>query len=143
MKPSVRTACAGYLIIVGAVYFLLLRNIGDEQDLELVADQLLHYATPVLFTIDWLVFVPKGQLRWTMIGTCLVAPIFYGCWMMVHGALTNWYPYPIFNVTKVGPAKAVVNLAAFLGVFIATALVLVVVDRTIASFRRANRSQRR
>ena len=47
-KPSVRTATAGYLIVVAAVYFLFLRNIGDDHGWERFADQLMHYATPAL-----------------------------------------------------------------------------------------------
>jgi hypothetical protein len=60
-RPSVRTAIAGYMIIVGATYFLFLRHLGTDQGLERRADEILHYATPILFLIDWLAFVPKGQ----------------------------------------------------------------------------------
>jgi hypothetical protein len=55
----VRTAIAGYLIVVGVTYVLFLRHVGDDHGLERVADQLMHYVTPTLFIIDWLAFVPK------------------------------------------------------------------------------------
>ena len=61
-RPSVRTAIAVYMVIVGATYFLFLRNLGTDQGLERRADELLHYATPILFLIDWLAFVPKGSV---------------------------------------------------------------------------------
>jgi hypothetical protein len=135
-KPSVRTATAGYMIIVAVVYFLFLRNIGDDQGWERFADQLMHYATPILFMIDWLTFVPKGQVHWTMIGTSLVVPIVYGIWTMVHGALTGWYPYPFFDLTKLGYPKTLANFTGFIGAFIAVALALVVIDRMIGSLQR-------
>jgi hypothetical protein len=135
-QPSVRTATAGYCIIVAVVDFLFLRNIGDDQGLELVADQLLHYVTPALFTIDWLTFVPKGQVRWTIIWTSLAFPILYGIWTLAHGALTNWYPYSFFDVTKLGYHKTFVNFTGFMVTFIAVALALVVIDRIIGSVQR-------
>jgi len=135
-KPSVRTASAGYCIIVAVVYFLFLRNVGGDEDWELIADQLLHYVTPLLFTIDWLAFVPKGQVRWTIVGTSLVMPILYGIWTLVHGALTNWYPYSFFDVTRLGHLKTFVNFAGFMAMFVAAALCLVVIDRAIGLFRR-------
>jgi hypothetical protein len=134
-RPSVRTVLAGYLIVVGVTYFLFLRHIGDDQGWERVADQLMHYATPGLFMIDWLAFVPKGNVRWTMIATSLVTPILYGIWTMVHGALTNWYPYPFFDASKLGHQKTSVNMTIFVGVFIGVALTLVVIDRIMGSLQ--------
>jgi hypothetical protein len=78
-RPSVRTAIAGYMVIVGATYFLFLRHLGTDQGLERRADELLHYATPIL--IDWLAFVPKGYVPWTMIGTSLITPMRSSTWL--------------------------------------------------------------
>ena len=138
-RPSVRTTIAGYMIIVGAIYFLFLRYIGDDQGLERLADQLLHYAAPILFLVDWFAFVPKGHVPWTIIGTSLIAPILYGFWTVGHGALTNWYPYPFVDVTKLGHQKALLNMAACLAMFVAVAPPLVVVDRIIGSLQRGPR----
>jgi hypothetical protein len=38
----VRTALTGYIIIVGVVYFLLLRNLGDRQGWALFFEHVLH-----------------------------------------------------------------------------------------------------
>jgi hypothetical protein len=61
-KHSVRTAIAGYLIVVGITYALFLRHVGNDHGLERFADQLMHYITPAMFVIDWLAFVPKGRV---------------------------------------------------------------------------------
>ena len=129
LKPSVRTAIAGYLIVVGATYVLFLRHVGDDHGLERVADQLMHYVTPVLFIVDWLVFVPKGNLPWTMIGTFLVPPVVYGIWTVVHGTVANWYPYPFVDMRSLGPQRVLLNMTSFLVVFVAIAIILVVIDR--------------
>ena len=130
---SVRTAIAGYLLIVGGTYLFFLRHVGSDQGLERVADQLMHYVLPVLFTIDWLAFVPKGHVPWTTILISLLPPLVYGLWTMVHGATTGWYPYPFVDMRSVGYQEGLMNMAGFLAVFLAVELALVLIDRLIGS----------
>jgi hypothetical protein len=137
-KPSVRTAIVNYSVIVAIVYFLFLRNIGNDRDLELVADRLLHYVTPAMFVVDWLLFVAGGEIRCSTIGTSLILPTLYGLWTLVHGALTGWYPYPFFNVARIGYPRTLGNFALFIVLFVVTDLVLIFLDRLIRAF-----SQRR
>jgi hypothetical protein len=61
-RPSVRTAITGYIVIVGTVYFALLRNLDHATGLRLLFEYVLHYVTPPLFVLDWLLFVPKGEI---------------------------------------------------------------------------------
>ena len=136
VRPSVRTAIAGYIIIVGAVYFLILRHTWDPNGWNLIADQLLHYVTPTLFVIDWLCFEPKGQVPWRHIGWSLVFPIAYMVWTLVHGELANWYPYPFVDVTKLGYPAVMKNIGGFLGVVAGVAIALVILDRTLGSLQR-------
>src|SRR5689334_24285607 len=136
-KPSVRTAMAGYLIVVGGTYFLFLRHVGTDQGLERVADELMHYVTPVLFMVDWLAFVPKGHVRWATVWISLVPPMVYGLWTIAHGAATKWYPYPFIDMRSVGYREGLMTMASFLLVFIAVQLTLIVIDRLLGSVRRS------
>lgn len=61
---SVQTALAVYIIIVGVVYELMLRNLWHPHGLRLLADMVLHDAIPFFYFLYWLVFLPKGSLRW-------------------------------------------------------------------------------
>ena len=131
-RPSVRTMNASYSAVVALVYFFFLRNVGGDEDWELLADRLLHYVIPAMVMIDWLVFGSKGHVPWTIVGTSLVIPILYGAWTLLHGALTGWYPYSFFDVTRIGYAKTLVNFAAFLCMFVAMALALFLLDRLVA-----------
>ena len=137
-KPSVRTAIAGYLIVVAVTYYFFLRFAGDDRGLERIADQLMHYVVPLLFMIDWIAFVPKGRVAWTMVGTSLLPPLVYGFWTLIHGAVTGWYPYPFVNMRSLGYQEGLESMAGFLGVFIAVALILTAIDRVIGSFRRSH-----
>src|SRR5271154_39354 len=63
LQPSVRTAIATYIIIVAVIYHYLLRPLWNPQGWQLVADTIEHEVAPLLYIIDWLVFVPKRTLK--------------------------------------------------------------------------------
>jgi hypothetical protein len=133
LAPSVRTAIAGYLMVVAATYFFFLRFIGNDYGLERLADWLMHYVTPLLFMTDWIAFVPKGSVPWRMVATSLLAPLAYAVWTLVHGALANWYPYPFVNMTSLGYQQGLENMAGFVVVFAGIAFALVALDRILGS----------
>jgi hypothetical protein len=63
-RPSVRTAILTYIIIVAVIYHYLLANLWNPQGWQLLADTIEHVVTPALYVIDWVLFVPKGTVRW-------------------------------------------------------------------------------
>jgi hypothetical protein len=136
-RPSVRTAIAAYLIVVAVTYYAFLRFIGDDYGLERIADRLMHYVTPLLFLIDWVAFVPKGRVPWTMVATSLLLPLAYGVWVIVHGVIANWYPYPFVNIRSLGYQQGLENMAGFLVVFVAITLTLLAIDRVMGSVQRS------
>jgi hypothetical protein len=131
-RPAVRTAIAGYIIVVGVVYYALLRNVGNAQGWELFLNQILHYVLPPMFALDWLIFVPKRSLPWRTGIDCLAFPAVYAAWTLTHGAVTGWYPYPFLDVTDLGYAQTLVNLAGLVLAFLALELALVAIGRALA-----------
>ena len=53
-RPPVRTAVTGYIIMVGVIYYLLLRDLSQRQGWPMFFEYMLHYVTPPLFVLDWL-----------------------------------------------------------------------------------------
>ncbi len=131
-RPTVRTAIAGYIIVVGTVYYALLRNIGHAEGWTLFFEHVLHYVTPPLFVADWLLFVPKGGVPWRTGFACLGFPAVYGTWTLGHGALSGWYPYPFLDVPDLGYPRALLNMAGLVVAFLALELILVAVGRALA-----------
>ncbi|HEX9881626.1 MAG TPA: Pr6Pr family membrane protein [Hyphomicrobium sp.] len=131
-RPPVRTAIAGYIIVVGAVYYLLLRNTGHAQGWTLFFEHVLHYVTPPLFVLDWLLFVPKGGVPWRTGFACLGFPAVYAVWTLAYGALSGWYPYPFLDVPDLGYAQALLNMAGLVTAFLILELVLVAIGRLLA-----------
>jgi hypothetical protein len=130
-RPSVRTVVAGYIIMVGTVYFLLLRDLSQRQGFSLALEQTLHYVTPPLFVIDWALFVPKRNVDWRVGIAALAFPLAYVAWTLVHGALTGWYPYPFLDVSELGYPVTLLNVAGLIAVFLALVVALVAIGRHI------------
>ena len=117
-RPSVRTAIVTYIIIVMTIVYFVLRHLTTLQGWNFVADLLLHYVMPVLFVIDWLLFVPKQSLKVTDTFGWLAYPIVYLIWTFVHGAYSGFYPYPFLNNSELGIARVLLNEAGLLVIFL-------------------------
>jgi hypothetical protein len=130
-RPPVRTAIVGYIVIVGTVYYTLLRNLENATGQHLYLEYVLHYVTPPLFVLDWLLFVPKGEVGWRNGVDALAYPLVYLAWTLAHGALAGWYPYPFIDVLKLGYGRMLLNSAGLILAFLAIELVLVALDRAI------------
>ncbi len=140
-RPSVRTAITGYIIIVGVVYYLLLRNISHATGAQLLFERALHYVTPPLFVLDWLLFVAKGGVDWRVGFASLEFPAAYAGWTLIHGALTGWYPYPFLDVGELGYPRTLLNIAGLVAAFLVLELALVGIGRGIEGLRGRWRGQ--
>jgi hypothetical protein len=129
-RPSVRTAIATYIIVVGVVYHLILRDLWNPQGWQWVADMSLHYVTPVLFVLDWLLFVPKRAVSWATAVRALVYPIVYLGWTLWHGSWSGFYPYPFVDVSQIGLEKTLANAGGMTAAFLVLGLVLIAIGRT-------------
>jgi hypothetical protein len=130
-RPSLRTVVAGYIIMVGTIYFLLLRDLSQRQGFSLMLEQTLHYVTPPLFVIDWALFVPKRDVDWRVGFAALGFPLVYVAWTLVYGAQTGWYPYPFIDVSELGYPQTLLNVAGLIAIFLALEVALVAIGRRI------------
>ena len=130
-RPSVRTAILTYIIIVAVIYHYLLAKLWNPQGWQLVADTIEHVVTPALYVIDWVLFVPKGTVKWKSAFVWLIFPLGYAVYSMIHGAVTGFYPYPFINVAEFGYDKILLNMGALVFVFLALGLALILIDRRI------------
>jgi hypothetical protein len=131
--PSVTSALVVYIIIVGVVYAVLLRHLWHPQGLQLLADIALHDAIPLLYPFYWLVFLPKGSLRWSDPAWWLVFPVLYFLYSMLRGAAFGIYPYPFFDIAKLGSVQVWLNGIAFLAAFSGLGVILTAIDHALAS----------
>ncbi len=128
-RADVRTATTLYILLVGVIYFVVLRPLWSPTGLQALADALLHYATPLLMLADWLLRVPRASLRYGNAPAWLAYPIAFGLYTFLLAQVTNRYPYPFVDVTVLGWPRVVVNLALLLAICLAAGLALVAINR--------------
>lgn len=126
------------LLLVGVVYALLLSGLHQLSGAALVADVLLHKASPVLMALWWLLFAPRAKLRWNAPVWWSVYPLLYFAYVLARGSAGDRYPYPFMDVAKLGWVQTLLNAGGIaLGFFLA-GFVLVWIDswRPFGSGRR-------
>ncbi|WP_309627624.1 Pr6Pr family membrane protein [Brevundimonas sp.] len=139
-SEGVRAAVAMYIAVVGLIYHTLLDATWNPQGLLFYVNQVLHTVMPIAFVLDWLLFVPKGLLRWIDPGKWLAWPLLYGVWTVIHGQLIDWYPYWFIDIDELGWGRTAMNFAALLAVFLVLGLIVVALDRGLAAFGKGDSS---
>jgi hypothetical protein len=132
-KPSVITAVAVYIFIVGVVYNIVLRHVWHPQGLQKVADELLHVAVPLLFIVYWLLFAPKNSLQWIHAFRWLIFPALYLVYAMIRGGIEGFYPYPFLDANTLTFGRVFMNCVGLLFVFIICGLLFIAISKRIGS----------
>jgi hypothetical protein len=139
-RPTVGTALAMYLALVMIIVHLILRHLVTLEGWALLADDVLHYVTPLLFIVFWVICVPKRTLRWSDAWPWLIYPVAYLAYALIRGALSGFYPYPFIDVSKLGYGAVAVNGVGIAVAFTLAAFLVVAIDR---HWPRAARGQTR
>ncbi len=136
LEPAIRTAILAYIIIVAVIYHVVLRKLWNPEGWEYVADTIEHVVAPTLYVIDWLLFVPKGTLKFRSAFVWLLFPVAYAVFSLIHGAVTGFYPYPFIDESKLGYDQVLTNMGGLVGAFAGLGLVLIGVDRGLGHIKR-------
>lgn len=134
-NPVICGGIAASIALVGIAYNVLLRHLWQPQGWQLIADELLHDVMPILFVLYWLLFVPKGALRFRHLAIWMLYPIVYFGYVLLRGSVIGDYLYPFIDVGTIGYAKAVVNALGVLSGFVLIALLVITTDKWIARHR--------
>ncbi|ATC26302.1 hypothetical protein EIB18_18150 [Caulobacter vibrioides] len=127
-----RAAIATYLAITAVVYHTMLASQWDPQGLRKVSDTILHTITPIAFLLDVALRGGQGPARWIVAAKAMAFPALFGVWTLLHGALTNWYPYPFMNVAKRGYPKVLLTMVEMSVAFALVALIFIALSRVRA-----------
>ncbi len=100
--PRLRGAATLYILITGLVSHILLQHganplpgLFDGPDkLQHWSSFFVHYVTPVLVIVDWLVLRPRNAAAWRDIPLWLTFPLGYAALVLVRNALFSNYPLP-------------------------------------------------
>ncbi|WP_095085464.1 Pr6Pr family membrane protein [Mesorhizobium sophorae] len=130
-----RAGIAVSIALVFIVYASVLAQLWQPQGLFLLCDVLLHYVTPVLFVLWWLVAGADGRTRWSDISWWMLYPVAYLIYALARAPFAGEVPYPFLDVPKNGAASVAISAAAITGLFLVLCVVAVVVDHGVARIR--------
>jgi hypothetical protein len=127
-QPVTRGMMAAAIALVMGFYHLILAETWDPQGYNLVADTALHYVTPIIYLLWWLLFVRHGSLRFADIPAMLLPPTIYLIYVLIRGAIVGEYPYAILEADSIGYGMVALNVLAVLVALTVLCAVVVGVD---------------
>ncbi|TPL90157.1 Pr6Pr family membrane protein [Mesorhizobium sp. B2-3-12] len=133
--PRMRAGVAVSITLVFIVYATVLARLWQPQGLFLLCDVLLHYVTPVLFVLWWLISGADGKTRWSDISWWVVYPIAYLAYALARAPLAGEVPYPFLDIAKNGVGSVTVSALAITALFLVICVVAVFVDHGIGRLR--------
>jgi hypothetical protein len=116
------------ILLVGIVYRTLLAGSHPLSGLPLIANYLLHDVSPLAMAAYWLLFVPRGSLKWNAPWQWSLFPVVYFLYVLARGQLDHHYPYPFIDVGKIGWVQVALNAGGIALAFILAGFVLVWID---------------
>jgi hypothetical protein len=114
------------ITVTGIIFATILAPDGAEVG---TASVLLHYISPPLAVLAWLFLGPWGATSRSLIGPALVWPLGYFVWVLIWGAITDWYPYAFIDVGEHGYGGVLLNAVLVLVLGIVLLLAFLAVNR--------------
>lgn len=109
------------IIMVMVVYHFLLSATHFPEGVDKVTNVIMHYVTPVLFTLFWITSRHIGALQWRDLYKFTFFPMAFLVFTYLKAAITSEYPYDFLNYSLNGFSGvapiigAIVVLILFLG----------------------------
>ncbi len=132
---SVQSAITLYIIIVALIYNFVIRKTWIENFPNLYYNNIFHVLTPILYVIRWIVYIPKGELKWMESLKWLIFPFMYLFYSLIRGNIVNWYPYAFVDLRQISIYELVRNVILVLFLFLLIGCGLVYLDKKIGGRR--------
>jgi len=147
LLPGLKRAFVLMIIITALVYHIVLASsdfiMSFDYGLHSLPDILVHYFTPIMFMLDWLLFDKKGQvkrldpLKWLILpGLYLIFAVIraqVGPPIPMFGRMMR-YPYPFLDVDYYGLGQVGINVLVLIAGFIFLGYIFYFTDK-ILTFR--------
>lgn len=119
---ALRLVSLAGISITGLIYALILAKDDNYTGMREFANILLHYVNPWGAVLLFLIFGPWPRLSVADIPRAMVWPVAWVVYTLVHGAVTDWWPYGFIDVGDRGVGPVLVSIATIFIVAIALSL---------------------
>jgi hypothetical protein len=131
-RPAVtRGMMAAAMTLVMAFYHFILAATWQPEGLFLVCDITLHYLTPIVYLLWWLLLAAHRALAYRNIPAMIGPPAAYVAYIMIRGALIAEYPYAVLDANRLGYGQVCINVAVLLAVFAGLCAIAVAADHAL------------
>jgi hypothetical protein len=130
-SPVTRGMMAATITLVGLFYHFFLAGTWNPQGWFKVADVALHYVTPIIYVLWWVLFTWHGKLKFADIPIMLLPSTIWLIYAMIRGAIVTEYPYPILEAHKLGYGPVALNVLMVLAVVTVLCALVVAIDKTL------------
>ncbi|MDT9594073.1 Pr6Pr family membrane protein [Nocardioides zeae] len=100
------------ILVTGIVFATVLAPIVEVEGAAAWANTGLHYVAPWAALLVWLVVGPRPRIDARTIALAFGWPVAWIAWTFLHGAITDWYPYPFLDAAAEGYAAALLGTGA-------------------------------
>jgi hypothetical protein len=123
------------IVITGVVYATLLSGLVALAGIDFLVNGAFHYFAPWWTLLGWLLFGPRPRIDWASVRWAFLWPVLWVAYAFLHGALSDWYPYPFLDVAEVGYPTALRNTGVVLLAAVLLALGLKALDGRLPDWR--------
>ncbi len=131
----VRAGVAISIAVVFIVYAAILARLWQPEGLFLLCDILLHYVTPVLFVLWWLVAGADASTRWRDISVWMIYPVAYLALVLARAPFAGEVPYPFLDFATKGWGAVLLNSLMMTALFLVLSVIAVLADRFVSRNR--------
>ena len=128
-KPATLTAITVYILVVGLVYQVILRQIWEPKGLQMVVDELLHTVIPSAVLLYWVFSKGKSEVTYKALPAWLIYPLVYLVFVLIRGYISAFYPYPFTDVNVLGYYKVFINSVGLLFAFLALSVLFIAISK--------------
>ncbi|APT85484.1 Pr6Pr family membrane protein [Corynebacterium aquilae] len=142
---ALRLDAAMMLIVTGLVYNLIIADGSPHLGLQAYTNTINHELLPIAMPVLWVLSMPlrtQRDITWPTIGRALIIPTIWVGYCLIRGTMTGFYPYDFLNVTTLGYAVALRNIAGVYALFFVLVAILGLIERVLTS-RSYNPTSRR
>jgi hypothetical protein len=133
LRPHVtRGMTLAMIALVMLAYFFIISRTEHPQGVAWLSAMTMHYVTPPLYALWWVLYVPHGQLKPRDVGAMLIPSVIYMIYVLIRGRLVGDYPYAMLDATRLGSGSVTLHAIGLLVALAALCAAVAALDRWLA-----------
>jgi uncharacterized membrane protein SirB2 len=133
LRPHImRGMTLAMIALVMLTYFFIISRTEHPRGIAWLCAMIMHYVTPPLYALWWVLYMPHGQLKLRDVGAMLVPSVVYMIYVLIRGRLVGEYPYAMLDATRIGSGSVTLHAIGLLVALAALCAAVIALDRWLA-----------